>query len=154
MKHLSVKETTRQMQVKLHRYRRDGSTHNEHHSVEWWIKSNLDRGGIEAKLSKLQALMTIVGEQWLLANPSRVGDVADAIDCDGLGHEIVSDVDAPEAWRVHEKPPNEKWVEVLDGDKVVEAMAFFGRDGTRPHWKLRDGSACHPSMFSRWREIR
>jgi len=55
-------------------------------------------------------------------------------------------------WR-NEKPPNETWVEVMEGDGVIEAMAFFGRDGYRPHWQLRDGSACHPSRFSRWREI-
>lgn len=54
----------------------------------------------------------------------------------------------------NEQPPNEIWIEVKDGDSVVEAMAFFGRDGYRPHWQLRDGTACHPSRFSRWREIK
>ena len=55
-------------------------------------------------------------------------------------------------WR-NDKPPNETWVQVMDGENVIEAMAFFGRDGYRPHWRLRDESCCHPSRFSRWREI-
>lgn len=49
------------------------------------------------------------------------------------------------------KPPNKQWVEVLDGEDVREAMAFYGCDGYRPHWILRDGTCCHPSRFSRWR---
>lgn len=49
------------------------------------------------------------------------------------------------------KPPNEVWVEVLDGSAFIEAMAFYGRDGYLPHWKLRDGTCCHPSRFSKWR---
>ena len=49
------------------------------------------------------------------------------------------------------KPPNEQWVEVLDGECVREAMAFYGRDGYRPHWILRDGMCCHPNRFLRWR---
>ena len=53
-------------------------------------------------------------------------------------------------WR-NDKPPNEIWVQVKDGDSVVEAMAFYGRDGYRPHWRLRDESCCHPSRFSLWR---
>jgi hypothetical protein len=57
-------------------------------------------------------------------------------------------------WKdANHKPPNETWVEVKDGEKVVEAMAYYGRDGYRPHWRLRDGTCCHPSRFSRWREI-
>jgi len=55
-------------------------------------------------------------------------------------------------WR-NDRPPNETWVQVMDGDNVTEAMAFFGRDGYRPHWRLRNESCCHPSRFSRWREI-
>lgn len=56
------------------------------------------------------------------------------------------------------KPPNEVWVEVKDysnciGDTytVVEAMAFYGRDGYKPHWQLRDGTCCSPSRFNSWR---
>ena len=56
------------------------------------------------------------------------------------------------AWR-NDKPPNERWVQVKDDNQVIEAMAFYGRDGYRPHWRLRDESCCHPSRFSRWREI-
>lgn len=49
------------------------------------------------------------------------------------------------------KPPNEVWVEVQDKNEVIEAMAFYGRDGYSPHWQLRDGSSCHPSRFNKWR---
>jgi hypothetical protein len=49
------------------------------------------------------------------------------------------------------KPPNEIWVEVLDKSEVVEAMAFYGRDGYLPHWQLRNGTSCHPSRFNKWR---
>ena len=55
-------------------------------------------------------------------------------------------------WR-SDRPPNETWVEVLDGESTVEAMAFYGRDGYRPHWQLRDGTCCDPSTFSQWREV-
>lgn len=57
-------------------------------------------------------------------------------------------------WINGRKPPNEEWVEVLSGDgKVNEAMAYYGRDGYSPHWRLRDGSCCHPSRFNSWRPI-
>ena len=50
------------------------------------------------------------------------------------------------------KPPNETWVRVLDvsNDRLVEAMAFYGRDGYAPHWQLRDGSCCPPHKFKSW----
>jgi len=60
--------------------------------------------------------------------------------------------DTSHPWR-NDQPPNEKWVEVKDGDFVVEAMAFFGREGHRPHWRLRDESCYHPSRFNKWRDI-
>lgn len=58
-----------------------------------------------------------------------------------------------ENWRT-DQPPNEVWIEVIDGESVTEAMAFYGRDGWRPHWRLKDGICCSPSRFSRWREIK
>lgn len=56
-------------------------------------------------------------------------------------------------WKNGVKPPNETWVQVKDGDSVIEAMAFFGRDGYRPHWQLRDGTCCAPHRFNCWREL-
>lgn len=56
-------------------------------------------------------------------------------------------------WRTS-KPPNETWVEVLLDSDVVEAMAYYGRDGVRPHWIGRDGRCWSPSWFRRWRQIR
>lgn len=54
----------------------------------------------------------------------------------------------------NQKPPNEIWVQVLDHKaNIIEAMAYFGRDGYRPHWQLRDGSLHHPSAFKLWRHI-
>jgi len=61
-------------------------------------------------------------------------------------------VDLLRPWQ-NEKPPNEVWVEVWDGEQVITAMAFYGRDGYRPHWQLPDGSCCDPSRFGRWRPI-
>lgn len=55
-------------------------------------------------------------------------------------------------WR-SDRPPNETWVQVMSGDEIIEAMAFYGRDGYRPHWRLRDDTQCHPARFRRWREI-
>jgi len=56
-------------------------------------------------------------------------------------------------WQHHAKPPNEVWVEVMSGNTAIEAMAFFGRDGWRPHWQLRDGSSCSPGVFTTWRHL-
>ena len=66
--------------------------------------------------------------------------------CNGSGNEKIE-------WKNGVKPPNEIWVQVKDGNSIIEAMAFFGRDGYKPHWELRDGTYCAPSRFSHWREI-
>ena len=58
-------------------------------------------------------------------------------------------------------PPNEVWVEVEhlieEGDgfrtEVIEVMAYYGRDGTHPHWKGRDGVMWWPEAFSKWRHL-
>lgn len=56
-------------------------------------------------------------------------------------------------WRT-DKPPNEVWVEVeMPDGLVIEAQAFYGRDGYRPHWVERDGSKWPASSFQCWREI-
>jgi len=50
------------------------------------------------------------------------------------------------------KPPNEQIVEVEDNGQIVEVMAYYGRDGSRPHWRNQDGSKCWDvTAFSRWR---
>ena len=55
-------------------------------------------------------------------------------------------------WINDRKPPNETWVEVMRGNgEILEAMAVYGRDGMRPHWRTREGHACDPSQFNRWR---
>jgi len=52
-------------------------------------------------------------------------------------------------------PPNEKLVEVENGNEIIRVMAFYGRDGYRPHWQTKDGSTqWDVTAFNRWREIR
>jgi hypothetical protein len=53
-------------------------------------------------------------------------------------------------WR-SDRPPNEEWVEVKDGETIVEAMAFYGRDGWQPHWRTKDGKQYLPTHFREWR---
>ncbi len=65
----------------------------------------------------------------------------------------MSERDDKEQWR-NDKPPNEVWVAVKNGDEVLEAMAIYGRDGCLPHWRQRNGPAHHPSRFNRWRELK
>ena len=51
-------------------------------------------------------------------------------------------------------PPNEVLVEVEDGEEIIQVMAFYGRDGYRPHWTNQDRSkAWDVSAFRRWRRI-
>ena len=66
--------------------------------------------------------------------------------------EVSQDVHPLEDWfDATIKPPNEIWVEVNSNGTILEAMAFHGRDGYKPHWRLRDGTCCHPSRFNSWR---
>jgi hypothetical protein len=53
------------------------------------------------------------------------------------------------------QPPNEEIVEVLDDDgTVLEAAAFYGRDGYLPHWQSADGNTrWDPERFTKWRRI-
>jgi ADP-ribose pyrophosphatase len=57
-------------------------------------------------------------------------------------------------WWNTNTPPNETLVEVeLDGE-IIQVMAFFGREGHRPHWRTEDGSKCWSTdTFSRWRAV-
>lgn len=55
-------------------------------------------------------------------------------------------------WR-HDIPPNEVMVEVELGTAIICAMAFYGRDGVRPHWRLPDGTQYAGYAFRRWRPI-
>lgn len=53
------------------------------------------------------------------------------------------------------RPPNEELVEVEWAGGIIEVMAFFGRDGYRPHWKTADGEQTWSvDSFSRWRTLR
>lgn len=52
------------------------------------------------------------------------------------------------------KPPNEELVEVEYEGKVIQVMAYWGRDGSRPHWRTEDGGRCWPvEAFTQWRKI-
>ena len=51
-------------------------------------------------------------------------------------------------------PPNEKLVEVEENGERIQVMAFYGRDGYRPHWTNADRSKIWPvDRFQRWWEI-
>jgi hypothetical protein len=51
-------------------------------------------------------------------------------------------------------PPNETLVEVEDGGDFIQVMAFYGRDGHRPHWTTKDGGkVLDVRAFKRWRAI-
>ena len=78
------------MQVEYERTRFRGDTQHEQDSIYWWIESNLKKGGIESQVEKLRNILAIVGEQWLVANPQRVDEVAKAIECEGYRHKITS----------------------------------------------------------------
>lgn len=56
-------------------------------------------------------------------------------------------------WR-YDAPPNETIVEAEEAGETIQVMAFYGRDGYRPHWKSADGTQvwCVDS-FTRWREV-
>lgn len=53
------------------------------------------------------------------------------------------------------KPPNEEWVEVRDGPQgeLIEVMAVYGREGSKPHWKDRQGRLFPPDAFRCWRPL-
>ena len=55
-------------------------------------------------------------------------------------------------WR-HDPPPNEKFVEVMHEGKPHQVMAFYGRDGYRPHWKDAAGCCWSVDAFTEWREL-
>ena len=57
--------------------------------VAYWIESAINEGSLESKIKKLAALISVIGEQYLEANPSKVEEVAYAIECEGRGHKIV-----------------------------------------------------------------
>ena len=76
------------MQVVYEKTSFRGEIEMEQDSIHWWIESNLKEGGIESQVQKLRNLLAIVGEQWLVANPQRVDDVATAIECEGYRHKV------------------------------------------------------------------
>jgi hypothetical protein len=58
-------------------------------SIQWWIEFNLKKDGIESQVEKLQNLLAIIGEKFLIDNPSCVENVASAIECQGYRHKII-----------------------------------------------------------------
>ena len=50
------------------------------------------------------------------------------------------------------KPPNEVLVEVECDGEIIEVMAYWGRDGSMPHWRDAAGNRCWSvDCFRRWR---
>lgn len=55
------------------------------------------------------------------------------------------------AWQTG-PPPNERLVEVEDGETVIVVKAIHGRDGVRPHWTNEAEDRLWPAdSFRRWR---
>lgn len=53
-------------------------------------------------------------------------------------------------------PPNEVIVEVetFEGEIRRDLMAFYGRDGTLPHWRTHDGrERAEVAYVKRWRPL-
>ena len=76
------------MDIKYDKTNSRGDLETEQGSIDCWIESAIKDGGIESQIKKLIAVVAIVGEQWLIANPDRVDDIAYAIDSEGHGHKI------------------------------------------------------------------
>lgn len=57
----------------------------------------------------------------------------------------------PQPWQSL-PPPNEVIVEVELEGQVIEVMAYYGREGYRPHWRTANGSRFWgPEAFTLWR---
>lgn len=78
------------MQIEYERasFRRRANSVGEQDSIQWWIESNLKKGGIESQVEKLRNLLAIVGEKFLVDNPNCGENVASAIECEGYRHKI------------------------------------------------------------------
>lgn len=77
-------------------FSREANSIVEQDSIHWWIKSNLKNGGIESQVEKLQNLLSIVCEKFLIDNPGCVENVASAIECEGYRHKIICSDDDEE----------------------------------------------------------
>jgi len=52
------------------------------------------------------------------------------------------------------KPPNEAEVEVELGGEMIVVEAYYGRDGSLPHWRSGGGDKCWPvEKFTKWRHL-
>lgn len=51
-----------------------------------------------------------------------------------------------------DKPPNERIVEVEWEGEAIRVLAFYGRNGWRPHWRSEDRTKMWDvDAFPRWR---
>ena len=58
---------------------------------ETWILDNVQKQGIEQRLEKLTKLVAIIAAKWIEENPDKIADVANAIDCHGVEHEVIKE---------------------------------------------------------------
>lgn len=79
------------MQVEIkyetHSFRGDKETKQE--DFEWWLRSQLEAGGIEAQIKLLRELVAAMAADWLLKHPDRLCEIACETACEGWGHELV-----------------------------------------------------------------
>ena len=56
--------------------------------ISHWIRANLREGDIDSQMKNMAKLLSLIAETWLIANPSRVHEVAEAIGCEYRNHII------------------------------------------------------------------
>ena len=59
--------------------------------VDWWVQKNLEKEGIEKKIDKLIALVSILTVRHLEQHPEDLDMVADAIGCPYTSHKLIGD---------------------------------------------------------------
>jgi hypothetical protein len=65
--------------------------HKETDTVDYWISRNLEKGGIELKISKLIELTSLLAEDYLKRNPDKLDSIKYIIDCDGYEHKLITE---------------------------------------------------------------
>ena len=68
-----------------------GETKPEVDDISWWIERNMDEGGIEKKIDKLLALVSIIAVRYLEQYPEDLDAVVDAIRCPYTDHKLIGD---------------------------------------------------------------
>lgn len=49
-------------------------------------------GGIEDRIEKIKKLLSVMADDFLTRNPDRLDEVVRTVDCSGLGHKLLTDL--------------------------------------------------------------